>query len=443
MLSASATVAVGDTPPGTPGSVAARPSATEAGLTVAATVATAARFDAAAGAPPAGIAAPRPGTGAGGLDAVPAAPVAAPAAAHTPSLAPGADVPEPMRAAGTPKESTDPAGLPPTGGTVPVQPPSVPDAPPAIDARGQAAPRGLGKTSSRTATDKGVANDTTAADDAMAAPPGTPMLMPAVPTTRAPVPPAAPSAHGAATGAGIGTVAPGPQDAGSAAQAGAAGASPTTAMPEGTAHDPATPAGSPPDRPTAVLGVAPAQAAPTGPAAASPQPPFVLPTQHSLAAPASAPPLPAPSHGPVDAGTARAAAIGQDVGLAIARHVGGDGTSTLTIRLDPVELGRVEVRMHIDATGKMLATISADQPAALDLLRRDTDTLAQTVSQAGVQADAGSFRFDSRSGANGERAWASAAQARRTAPEDDATPIIAPPAPATGLRASGRINLVA
>nr|WP_277923183.1 flagellar hook-length control protein FliK [Sphingomonas sp. CARO-RG-8B-R24-01] len=431
-MSASATATVGDTPPGTPGSVAAKPSAPEASLTVAATVATAARFDAAALA--------------GGLDAVPAAPVAAPAATHTPSLAPGADAPEPMRAAGTPKEATDPAGLPPTSGTIPVQPPSVPDAPPAIDARGPAAPRGLGKTSSRTATDKGVANDTTAADDAMAAPPGTPMLMPAVPTTRAPVPPAAPSAHGAATGAGIPTVAPGPQDAGGAAQAGAAGpagATPTAAVPDGTAHGPATPAGSPPDRPTAVSGVAPAQAALTGPAAASPQPPFVLPSQHPLAAPAGAPPLPAPPHGTVDAGTARAAAIGQDVGLAIARHVGGDGTSTLTIRLDPVELGRVEVRMHIDATGKMLATISADQPAALDLLRRDTDTLAQTVSQAGVQADAGSFRFDSRSGANGERAWASAAQARRSAPEDDATPIIAPPAPATGLRASGRINLVA
>ena len=42
------------------------------------------------------------------------------------------------------------------------------------------------------------------------------------------------------------------------------------------------------------------------------------------------------------------------------------GAKQFDIRLDPPELGRVEVRLSIDATGKASAHLSADQPQTLD-----------------------------------------------------------------------------
>ncbi|WP_010161152.1 flagellar hook-length control protein FliK [Sphingomonas sp. PAMC 26617] len=147
-------------------------------------------------------------------------------------------------------------------------------------------------------------------------------------------------------------------------------------------------------------------------------------------------------HRAIDAGSARAAMIGRDVGLAIARHVDRGGASTVTIRLDPVELGRVEVRLQIDPAGKLLAAIAADQPAALDLLRRDSAMLAQTLSQAGVQADVGSFSFDTRSGGGG-RGGAFPAPARSPVDTADDPPSGPQTAKPGTLHASGRINLVA
>jgi hypothetical protein len=154
--------------------------------------------------------------------------------------------------------------------------------------------------------------------------------------------------------------------------------------------------------------------------------------------------------------------IARDVALVIARHANGEGMRTMTIRLDPVELGRVEVRMQFDATGKLAATITVDHPAALDLLRRDSAMLAQTLSDVGVQADATSFRFDARSGdaslggsttggsgAGGSgpghgRGWAHAtAPSRTTLAGDAAVRGATDGVSLRGLHASGRIDLVA
>ncbi len=177
----------------------------------------------------------------------------------------------------------------------------------------------------------------------------------------------------------------------------------------------------------------------------APAPDPALPPAASLVQPAAiAARTPLAGHRAVDPGSARAATIGRDVALAITRHVERGGGSTVTIRLDPVELGRIEVRLQIDPAGKLLASIAADQPAALDLLRRDTAILAQTLSQAGVQAEAGSFSFDTRTG-DGGRGWANPTPVRSPVDSADESPAATPaaPAPAVTVRASGRINLVA
>ena len=59
------------------------------------------------------------------------------------------------------------------------------------------------------------------------------------------------------------------------------------------------------------------------------------------------------------------------------------GAKQFDIRLDPPELGRVEVRLSIDATGKAEAHLTADQPETLDLLQKDSRTLTQRAARCG------------------------------------------------------------
>jgi flagellar hook-length control protein FliK len=88
--------------------------------------------------------------------------------------------------------------------------------------------------------------------------------------------------------------------------------------------------------------------------------------------------------------------LAQDLGLAIARQVSADGNE-LHIRIEPVELGRIDVRMSFDDRGNLRAIIGADSGIALDLLRRDSADLNRAMADAGIRADSQSFRFDSRS----------------------------------------------
>lgn len=85
----------------------------------------------------------------------------------------------------------------------------------------------------------------------------------------------------------------------------------------------------------------------------------------------------------------------QDLGLEIARSVHA-GKTEIAVRLDPADLGRIDIRLEVDTTGEVRAVIAAENPGTYDLLRRDADTLARTLSDAGLKADAGSFRFDLR-----------------------------------------------
>lgn len=92
---------------------------------------------------------------------------------------------------------------------------------------------------------------------------------------------------------------------------------------------------------------------------------------------------------------ARAGQIGKDLAVEIAKH-SKDGRDSLTIRLDPAELGRIHVRMHFDDQGSLRAHVTAESHAALDMLRRDSQDLARALGDAGVRTDAQSFRFDGR-----------------------------------------------
>ncbi|MFO1248494.1 MAG: flagellar hook-length control protein FliK [Alphaproteobacteria bacterium] len=72
------------------------------------------------------------------------------------------------------------------------------------------------------------------------------------------------------------------------------------------------------------------------------------------------------------------------------------GAKQFDIRLDPPELGRVEVRLSIDAAGKASAHLSADQPQTLDLLQKDAPALTRALREAGLDVSQDGLNFSLR-----------------------------------------------
>ncbi|AQR73617.1 flagellar hook-length control protein FliK [Sphingomonas sp. LM7] len=138
---------------------------------------------------------------------------------------------------------------------------------------------------------------------------------------------------------------------------------------------------------------------------------------------------------------ARANHLGHSLGVEIARKV-ELGEETLRIRLNPIELGRIEVTLAFDDKGSLQATVRTESAQAMDLLRQDMPDLARTLDQAGVRTDAQSFRFENRSGDGGGQQGQQPSQNRgQFASSDDdaaiAEPIYRP------IRSDGQVDLLA
>ncbi|SNS45860.1 MULTISPECIES: flagellar hook-length control protein FliK [unclassified Azospirillum] len=86
-----------------------------------------------------------------------------------------------------------------------------------------------------------------------------------------------------------------------------------------------------------------------------------------------------------------------------------EGRTTLTVRLDPETLGRVEVKLELQ-DGRVTAHIAAERPATLDLLQRDARLLERAVEQGGLQLSGGGLQFSLREGAG---QWAEAQAGNR------------------------------
>ncbi len=86
-----------------------------------------------------------------------------------------------------------------------------------------------------------------------------------------------------------------------------------------------------------------------------------------------------------------------------------EGRTTLTVRLDPEALGRVEVKLELQ-DGRVTAHIAAERPATLDLLQRDARLLERAVEQGGLQLSGGGLQFSLRDGAG---QWAEAQAGNR------------------------------
>lgn len=72
------------------------------------------------------------------------------------------------------------------------------------------------------------------------------------------------------------------------------------------------------------------------------------------------------------------------------------GDNRFDIRLDPPELGRIDVHLHVDAHGQVTSHIVVDRADTLNLLQRDASDLQQSLQQAGLKTGDGGLQFSLR-----------------------------------------------
>ncbi|OYU49853.1 MAG: hypothetical protein CFE31_05785 [Rhizobiales bacterium PAR1] len=72
------------------------------------------------------------------------------------------------------------------------------------------------------------------------------------------------------------------------------------------------------------------------------------------------------------------------------------GVTSFQIRLDPAELGRVDVKLHIQDNGEVKANLIVDRVDTLNMLRRDASTLQNAFEQAGLKQTPDGLTFSLR-----------------------------------------------
>ncbi|HWP25590.1 MAG TPA: flagellar hook-length control protein FliK [Xanthobacteraceae bacterium] len=123
-----------------------------------------------------------------------------------------------------------------------------------------------------------------------------------------------------------------------------------------------------------------------------------------LPAPSHSTPAAIPAHLPSGAPIALA-----DLPLAIALQT-KSGRTRFAIRLDPPELGRIDVRLDIDNRSNVMLRLVAERPETLEFLRRDAAHIERTLQDAGLKTGDQALQFslqnhsDSSGGAQPEPA---------------------------------------
>jgi flagellar hook-length control protein FliK len=71
----------------------------------------------------------------------------------------------------------------------------------------------------------------------------------------------------------------------------------------------------------------------------------------------------------------------------------GDGNKQFDIRLDPQELGRVEVKLTIDDQGRAQAHLAVEKPQTLDMLQNDRGNLERALKDSGIALSQNGLNF--------------------------------------------------
>jgi flagellar hook-length control protein FliK len=81
--------------------------------------------------------------------------------------------------------------------------------------------------------------------------------------------------------------------------------------------------------------------------------------------------------------------------VAIGSHAQA-GSHQFDIRLDPPELGRIDVQLNVDSNGQITSHITADRPDTLQLLQSQQPQIQQALDQSGLQTADNGLQFSLR-----------------------------------------------
>ncbi len=96
---------------------------------------------------------------------------------------------------------------------------------------------------------------------------------------------------------------------------------------------------------------------------------------------------------PAPTGEARTPPVDQVSPVLVGMLKSADGTQSITIRLQPEELGQVQIRIDRTNDGTAHVGIIAERPETLQLLQRDQPRLEQALDQAGVSSSGRTVSF--------------------------------------------------
>ncbi len=79
------------------------------------------------------------------------------------------------------------------------------------------------------------------------------------------------------------------------------------------------------------------------------------------------------------------------------------GNSRFEIRLDPAELGRIDVRLDVDRHGQVTSHLTVEKPETLAMLRQDAPQLQRALEDAGLKTGESSLQFSLRDQSSGNQ----------------------------------------
>lgn len=110
----------------------------------------------------------------------------------------------------------------------------------------------------------------------------------------------------------------------------------------------------------------------------------------------------------------------------IASHA-AKGVSRFDIRLDPADLGRVDVRVEVGSTGEVRAHLVVERPETLDMMLRDQRNLERSLSNAGLDVGSSGLQFSLRDQGGQQNGWTGSETARTTVERtgsEEQTPVL-------------------
>jgi flagellar hook-length control protein FliK len=127
-----------------------------------------------------------------------------------------------------------------------------------------------------------------------------------------------------------------------------------------------------------------------------------------------------PATGPAQAQAAAVPLAGLAVELAAQARA---GKHHFAIRLDPPELGRIDVRLDVDRDGNVNSRLIVERADTLDLLKRDASQLERALQQAGLKTSDNALEFSLRQQSSGQdNTPKSQSTAQLVVPVDDPMP---------------------